>query len=546
MRYATSGRLVVTRRAWMPKQVQHDEIHVVIAAAKDWLKQRWPRLRLRSILFATLFFVAALPGVGAVFLRVYENTLVRQTEAELVAQATVLAATATLVWPGAAIEAPLSPTDLRPESPQIDLSTTPILDERPDPRFVGAPARDAARTARRLAPVLARTRQITLASPFLLDASGRIAGGPLTGGGYAALPEVRAALAGRPATVLRRTGSYRPTYSFEWLSRAAAIRVHHARPVVVNGRVVGVVLLSRSARALFRGIYEDRGKIALGIVAIFTTLVALTALLSRSIARPVEALSAVTRAVAGGRGVVPPPPPTAASEIQDLYRDFAIMAAAIDRRSRYLRDFAHAVSHEFKTPLAGIRGAVELLGEHDMTALERRRFLANADADAERLQRLVTRLLELARADMSAAPADVTTDIAPVAAAVADSVRGEGFAVGIALPFLPPVAVPAASLERMLTTLFDNSRQAGATRVEVSAEADGACVRLRIGDDGAGIAAGDTLRIFEPFFTTKRAHGGSGLGLAIVRSLLDAAGGGIALLPSDVGATFELSLPIAR
>ena len=40
------------------------------------------------------------------------------------------------------------------------------------------------------------------------------------------------------------------------------------------------------------------------------------------------------------------------------------MAAAIERRSRYLRDFAHAVSHEFKTPLAGIGGAIELLTDH--------------------------------------------------------------------------------------------------------------------------------------------------------------------------------------
>src|SRR3546814_20889480 len=78
------------------------------------------------------------------------------------------------------------------------------------------------------------------------------------------------------------------------------------------------------------------------------------------------------------------------------------MAAAIERRSRYLRDFAHAMSHEFKTPLSGIRGAIELLEDHDatMSAEERRRFLANADADARRLARLVSRLLDLARADM--------------------------------------------------------------------------------------------------------------------------------------------------
>ena len=518
----------------------------MIEAAKEWLKARWPRLRLRTVLFATLFFVAALPGVGAVFLRVYENTLVRQTEAELVAQATVLSASAALVWPGARPEPPLSPTDLLPESPQIDLSTTPILTERPQPRFVGSPDPAAQATATRLAPVLARTRQVTLASPFLLDASGRIAGGPLVGGSHADLLEVRAALAGRPATVLRRTGSYRPVYWFEWLSRAAAIRVHHARPVVVNGRVVGVVLLSRSARALFRGMYEDRGKIAIGIAVIFLTLLALTTLLSRSIARPVEALSAVTRTVAGGHGHVPPPPPTAAIEIQDLYRDFAVMAAAIERRSRYLRDFAHAVSHEFKTPLAGIRGALELLGEHDMTPGERARFLDNADADAERLQLLVTRLLELARADMTAAAPDVATDLAAVAAIVADAARGSAFVVDLALPALPSVAVPAASLERMLTTMVENSRQADATRVELSASEQRGNICLRIADDGSGIPAADRERVFEPFFTTRRSDGGSGLGLPIVRSLLDSAGGEIVLRPSESGAIFLLTLPIAR
>ncbi|MDB5696007.1 MAG: two-component sensor histidine kinase [Sphingomonas bacterium] len=518
----------------------------MIESIKQWLKARWPRLRLRTILFATLFFVAALPGIGAVFLRVYENTLVRQTEAELVAQATVLAASAALVWPGAGPEPQLAPTDLKPESPQIDLSTTPILAERPQPRFAGRPEPAARATAIRLAPVLARTRQVTLASPFLLDANGRITDGPMTGGSHAELPEVRAALAGRPATVLRRTGSYRAVYWFEWLSRAAAIRVHHARPIEVNGRVVGVVLLSRSARALFRGIYEDGGKIALGIAAIFSTLLALTALLSRSIARPVEALSAVTRSVAGGRGHVPPPPRTAAIEIQDLYRDFALMAAAIDRRSRYLRDFAHAVSHEFKTPLAGIRGALELVGEHDMTPHERARFLANADADAVRLQLLVTRLLELARADMSAVPAEVATDLAAVTASVAKAATTADFAVALDLPPLPPVAVPAASLERMLTTMVENSRQAGATRVDVTASAAGGAVCLRIADDGSGIPPADRERVFEPFFTTRRTDGGSGLGLPIVRSLLDAAGGEIALLPSTAGATFALTLPLSH
>jgi signal transduction histidine kinase len=88
----------------------------------------------------------------------------------------------------------------------------------------------------------------------------------------------------------------------------------------------------------------------------------LTGLLSRGIARPIEALGEATREVArGGTARCPMPGDRRDRDPAHSMRDFAQMAAAIDRRSRYLRDFAHAVSHEFKTPLAGIRGAIELL-----------------------------------------------------------------------------------------------------------------------------------------------------------------------------------------
>ena len=91
---------------------------------------------------------------------------------------------------------------------------------------------------------------------------------------YAALPEVREALAGRTATVLRQRGDYQPRYWVEFLSRAAGIRVHHVRPVIVGGEVVGAIMVSRSPRGLFLGIYQDRGRILLGTGLIFGTLVA--------------------------------------------------------------------------------------------------------------------------------------------------------------------------------------------------------------------------------------------------------------------------------
>lgn len=522
----------------------------MIGRLKEAIKRRWPPLRLRTILFATLLVVATLPGVGAVFLRVYENTLVRQTEAELIAQGSALAATARAVWPGAPPLAYPDEHDYHPELPRIDLNATPILGVRPDGVQDGGTVEpDAREASARLLPIFAVTGQTTSAALTLIDSRGRVVNGSEAGRSYAALPEIRAALAGKSDTVLRRRGNYRPVYALEWLSRAAAIRIDHTRPIIVEGRVVGVLLLSRSARTLFKGMYDDRGKIMLGVLLILATLVVLSGLISRGIARPIEALSAATRDLARGRGSVPEASRTAAIEIQGLYRDFAAMAQAIDRRSRYLRDFAHAMSHEFKTPLAGIRGAIELLEDHDatMSPEDRRRFLANADAGAERLSALVTRLLELARADMTRHDLAAATPLAPVLARVADAMRGDGFEVTVAVDGIGDVAVPETTLEAIATTLVQNSRQAGASAVHILGSRSGDRVTLALSDDGSGIAQADRERIFEPFFTTRRPEGGTGLGLSIVASLIEAAGGSIRLgEPHGSGACFVLELNAAR
>lgn len=528
----------------------------MIRACKDWLKCHWPRLRLRTIVFATLFFVAALPGFGAIFLRVYENTLIRQTEAELIAQAAALAATAAADWPAEAHTPPASrpgtggmaPTVPYAQTTKVDLSSTAILAERPAPVPSAALSPDVRRAGDRLAPILSQTRATTLASIILLDRHGRIVTGSAEQGSYANLPEVAAALHGQPQTVLRRNGAYHAVYRFEWLSRAAAIRVHHAHPIIVDGQVVGVLLLSRSARALFRGLYEDRGKILFGVLVIFGLLVVLSGLLSRGITRPIEELGIATRAVAGGRGTVPPIPKTAAIEIQGLYADFATMAAAIERRSRYLRDLAYAISHEFKTPLAGIRGVLELLQDHqhDMEESDRRRFLTNATADADRLALLITRLLDLARADMSQTSPDACCDIAAALRHLAEIHHTDGFSIQLEVrDGLPPAAIPGNVVEVLFSTLFENSRQAGATHVRVTitpwTEAE---LGIRVEDNGHGLTTADRARMFEPFFTTRRSEGGTGLGLTIAQSLLKAYGGMIAAADSDAGAAFAIQIPV--
>jgi signal transduction histidine kinase len=427
----------------------------------------------------------------------------------------------------------------------------PLLPVQPDPV---APASRidprAARVGPALRPIIVDTAQTTLAAIRLLDARGTVLiGREDLGRSYRNLAEVRSAAAGKPATVLRRRGGYQPRYALEMLSRGAAVRVHHARPIKAGDEVIGILMLSRSPRGLFLGIYQDRGKIALGVAGIFVILLLLAGLLSRGISRPIEALSEATQKVARGSVFVPEAPVTAAVEIRALYENFSAMAERIDRRSRYLRDFAAAVSHEFKTPIAGIRGVLELLGDHgeEMSEAERKRFIANATADADRLSHLLQRLLAQARADMAAAPEHASTALAGPLRAVADAHRRADFDVQVHLSHdLSPVGAPPELVETVVETMVENSRQAGARLVEIKAHPGRSQILVTVSDDGPGIPAGDHERIFEPFHTSRRAAGGSGLGLSIARSLLASVGGTIASLRPERGAAFELALPAAR
>ncbi len=516
----------------------------LITALKTFAKAHWPALSLRTILFGTLLFVAALPGVAALFLRVYENTIVQQTEAELVAQGAVLASAYKAAWRDGVPDP--SPRYLAPEPPTIDLRAMPILPARALARRHAEADPHASHVAHLLAPMASDAAAITLTATRLLDAHGTIVlGRGDVGLNVAALPEVRAALAGTPRTVLRERGQGDADTWLAMISRAAAIRVHHARPVFDQGKVIGVVMVSRTPRGLFVGIYQDRGAILLGIGLILLTLLVLVGLLSRGIARPIDALARASEDVARGHVVIPETPATAAIEIRALYANFAAMAARIERRSRYLRDVAAAVSHEFKTPLAGIRGALELLDEHGdtMSAADRHRFLGNAGADAERLSRLVQRLLDLARADMATIDADARADVTAAAARVADSFRSDRFAVQVEGQGATARITPEV-LETVLETLVENSRQAGANAATIAVDA-GDGVRITVSDDGPGIAEADHERIFEPFFTGRRESGGTGLGLAIARSLLAASGATIVAEPVSTGARFVITLVAA-
>lgn len=145
-----------------------------------------------------------------------------------------------------------------------------------------------------------------------------------------------------------------------------------------------------------------------------------------------------------------------------------------------------------------------------------------------------------------AEPGEERTDAAQVVTRVVDASRTAGLSIEIVgSDVLAFVTVPATTLEVVLGTLLENSRQAGAQFVTIQLLITDTQLQVRVNDDGPGVPFADRGRLFEPFFTTKRDTGGTGLGLAISRSLIEVQKGSLSILDGEP-TTFVIRLPLAH
>jgi signal transduction histidine kinase len=182
-----------------------------------------------------------------------------------------------------------------------------------------------------------------------------------------------------------------------------------------------------------------------------------------------------------------------------------------------------------------------------MTPAERDRFLSHCVDDVQRLDRLVRRLLDLARAEAPPPRSPASCDLAATVEDAAAPHRAAGLRIASDLPAIQ-VALPAETLRAAIGNLLDNVRQHAGTGAAATIGFEGTqngAARILVADDGAGVSEGNAARIFDRFFTTARDVGGTGLGLPLVRSSLEAAGGRIELARRAPGAAFRLILPLA-
>jgi len=206
-----------------------------------------------------------------------------------------------------------------------------------------------------------------------------------------------------------------------------------------------------------------------------------------------------------------------------------------------------ALAHEIRNPLGSIRGSVELLRTGGELSEEDERLCIIVEREAERLNDLVTDMVDLSR---PRPPDRQEVDIAQIAKNVVELARGSARGQDIDVIYVGPdqliVEVDHAQMRQMLWNLVRNALQASddGAEVQVKLERDDGDVLIRVDDNGPGIPPSKRDHIFDAFYTT-RSHG-VGIGLAVVKRICDDHGFDIEIdSAEDRGTKFSVRLPKA-
>jgi two-component system sensor histidine kinase CreC len=316
-----------------------------------------------------------------------------------------------------------------------------------------------------------------------------------------------------------------------------------AAPIEKKGRIVGVLTVVKPQKSMaeFMDRTEKQVLLLASVAAVGVALMGV--LFSAWITYPIRNLIAYAKSVRDGKQAALPT--LGHSEIRTLGLAFEQMRDALEGKD-YVHRYVQTLTHEIKSPVAAIQGAAELLHE-EMPAEDRRRFLANIQAETGRIQEAIDSLLLLASVESKKAlDHAVELDFALLLRRVAHRLSGRAgvktmrIQVGFSESLTAPVEGDPFLLERAFLNLLENAVAFGPCGSDVRVEL-ARCERfwnVAITDSGPGIPDYAQERVFERFYSLPRPDTGkksSGLGLAFVKEVALLHGGSVSLCNRDGG-----------
>ena len=327
--------------------------------------------------------------------------------------------------------------------------------------------------------------------------------------------------------------------------------LHVASPILVADKMAGVLTVAKPTTNINNFLKSARPRL-LRIFGIFgAAAVVLSLFVSIWITQPIRRLTRYANDVREGRrGSFPT---LDRSEIGEMGMAFEKMREALEGK-KYVEEYIHSFTHEIKSPLSAIRGAAELLGE-EMDPQKQTHFLANIRNEANRIQDIVDRMLELSKLEnLKNLKKRERMLIHSLVKTVLESkqvlLSKKSLVVSSHIPSDVLIEGDAFLLYQAISNLFQNAidfSPAG-SRIELLGQREGERFRFSVRDYGQGIPDYAKARVFEKFFSLQRPDTGrksTGLGLNFVREVATLHQGEVTLencLEGGVSATLTLPL----
>ncbi len=238
------------------------------------------------------------------------------------------------------------------------------------------------------------------------------------------------------------------------------------------------------------------------------------------------------------------------ARLEEQTRQIALLQSAEKLQNILL----NSISHDLRTPLVAITGALSALDEnHEMDESTRAALIENARSEAERLNRLVSNLLNMTRVEsgpikLHREPSDVQDLISTAIKQLGRYAEKRQIKVDVPADF-PLVPMDFTLMVQVMVNLLENAIKYSPPNslIEVTATLADSRVRIEVLDRGVGIPPEDLLRVFDKFYRVQRPENvsGTGLGLSISKGIVEAHGGTIRALNRDGGGTIlEVTLPL--
>ncbi|MEO8921844.1 MAG: sensor histidine kinase [Caldimonas sp.] len=297
------------------------------------------------------------------------------------------------------------------------------------------------------------------------------------------------------------------------------------------------------------------GLIFLGLFVVILVGTVVTAIwVSSRIAEPIVALTLFARGYVGKRAIGMPPE-AGSGEVGELTEAFVSMIRDIAQSQQNLvrasklavvGEMSAVIAHEVRTPLGILRSSAQMLRREANVTAEGRELLGFIESETERLNRLVSAMLDAARPRPAVL---ASVDLGALAHKCVAMLAGQAETKQVIVTehaFVSDAVVECdgEQITQVLLNLLMNGLQVlkHGGQIDISLHDAGDSIRIDIADDGPGIDPADRSKVFEAFFFQR--EGGIGLGLAIVQQIVLSHGGDIEAADSPLGgALFRLWLP---